>query len=796
MSCRSEKKRKEKMSSFFCLNFFAVSFLLSSVFLFFSCDNFNEPVREFFDYYTNNAAIESVSVPKAIGTYNGMPVIDSSDNVEVYFTLRNPKNYKLNFIHDDIGESVLPEHNSPSQDSLNLSSAKQSFTKSELVEAEKNNGPRIINQTIHLITNDEAERELEPSYNFSIFLNSYPLPVKNPLLQTNQEGAGKYILCFFAPITDGTVHADINKIWINSTSFDFKTDGTVDDTTSFSSTAPSLYHLSNGVKFSDFEVPSGYKACYYNTGIQFSQIDNEIRFNITLEDKYGFKTTSSISNKAKKISKPKIVELENNDIQSGESYIADEDTKLYTIKIFHDGTYDDGEQFIGTAKIYYKIEENSGKNPFGGTSTLTGSANGSVTLNLERGKYNISANAVKNYCVDSDVNMVTEVSIKELPVYYVAPDGTDGAEGDNGSISKPFKRFAYINLYDNYIDKTGDVCTIYLKNNVSNYSFSDGEMNMVAINSGEGCAKYEISGYGGTKTINLSKYENKAVLSVQFGTDVTFKDINITGGKMASGGGNYSLIKNLGILTLENCSITNNNCIGVVSDSEITIKDCAVTGNKNGGVEAKGTINLSGKVVISGNTAKDETDPSKTVNCNLSLHASAYDAEDDKISSVEGLLPSSKIWITKQTPPGTGSPKALVDSWPQVLGNPWDIFTSDSSDFFVDYPSDNEKTKVVLKKQGATVTVGGQNSISFEKVTDSGGANYCAYNVEKEISITSYVLYCYSDIVPSNNYTVTLENGNKKVKITTGSLQPGNYILTLNFEYNGNSYEVNLPFTK
>lgn len=753
---------------------------------------FNEPVREYFDYYTNNAAIESVSIPKAIGTYNGMPVIDSSDNVEVYFTLRNPKNYKLRFeFFSDPSTSAIPEF-SPEQDPLNLSNSVISFQKAVLEGVETtSDGPRSVYGQIHLYIDDETGRELNPSYNFSMFINSYPVSVKNPLLQTNQDGMGEYILCFFAPITSDTVHADINKIWINSTSFDFKTDGTVDDTTSFSSTAPSLYSLqSGGVKFSDFEVPEGYQTCYYNTGIQFSDNDNEIRFNITLEDKFGFKTTSSISNKAKKLSAPKIVELENNDIQSGESYIADEDTKLYTIKIFHDGTYDDGEQFIGTAKIYYKIEEKSGKNPFGGTSTLTGSANGSVTLNLERGKYIISANAVKNYCVDSDVNMVTEVSIKELPVYYVAPDGTDGAEGDNGSISKPFKRFAYINLDDNYIDKTGDVCTIYLKNNVSNYSFSDGEMNMVAINSGEGCAKYEISGYGGIKTINLSKYENKAVLSVPDGKTVTFKDINITGGKMASNSDDHSIIKNEGTLTLENCSITNNDCTGVVSNNTITIKNCTVTGNKNGGVEATGTINLSGKVVISGNTAEDASDPSKTVNCNLFLLKKSTD-DDDKIFSVEGLSSSSKIWIKKQTTPGTGDPKVLVESWPVGLGNPWDIFKSDSSDFFVDY--NDEKTKVVLKKQGATVSVGGQESISFEAGTPE--IDYYLFIVTKEISIKSWTLTCGSDLVPSNYYGV-YQPANTQVKITTGSLQPGNYILTLNFEHNGNSYEVNLPFTK
>ena len=629
-----------------------------------------------------------------------------------------------------------------------------------------------------------------------MFINSYPVPVKNPLLQTNQEGAGEYILCFFAPITDGTVHADINKILINSTSFDFKTDGTVDGHHKFSSTAPSLYPLSNGVKFSDFEIPAGYQACYYNTGIPFSQEDNEIRFNITLEDKYGFKTSSSISNKAKKLSEPKIVELDDNDIQSGESYTADADTKIYTIKIFHDGTYDDGEPFAGTAKIYYKIEENSGKTPFGGTGILTGSANGSVTLNLERGKYIISAYAQKNYCVDSDENTVTNVTLKEIPVYYVAPDGTCGSEGDNGSISKPFKRFADVMDNLQYADTFNNhVCKIYLKNNATNYYFNSGETYMLEVPSDEAdCNTFEISGYGGIKTINLSKYENKAVLSVQSGTDVTFKDINITGGKMASNSDDHSIIKNEGTLNLENCSITNNDCTGVVSNNAITIRNCTVTGNKKGGVEATGTINLSGKVVISGNTAEDASDPSKTVNCNLSLLKKSTD--DDKISSVEGLSSSSKIWITKQTTPGTGDPKVLVESWPVGLGNPWDIFKSDSSDFFVDYPSDSDKTKVVLKKQGATVTVGGQESIEFNEVTSGSGAVSCAYKVEKEISIKSWTLTCGSDLVLSTEYTVTLDSSNKKVIITTGSLQPGKYILTLNFEYNGNPYEVKLPVTK
>ena len=728
-----------------------------------------------------------------------MPVIDSSDNVEVYFTLRNPKNYKLRFeFFSDPSTSAIPEF-SPEQDPLNLSNSVISFQKAVLEGVETtSDGPRSVYGQIHLYIDDETGRELNPSYNFSMFINSYPVSVKNPLLQTNQDGMGEYILCFFAPITSDTVHADINKIWINSTSFDFKTDGTVDDTTSFSSTAPSLYSLqSGGVKFSDFEVPEGYQACYYNTGIQFSDNDNEIRFNITLEDKFGFKTTSSISNKAKKLSAPKIVELENNDIQSGESYIADEDTKLYTIKIFHDGTYDDGEQFIGTAKIYYKIEEKSGKNPFGGTSTLTGSANGSVTLNLERGKYIISANAVKNYCVDSDVNMVTEVSIKELPVYYVAPDGTDGTGTENGSITKPFKRFA--DVCDNLAaaDTTnGAVCKIFLKNNVTNYYFNPDETYMLEISSSAACTSFEISGYGGIKTVNLSKYENKAVLSVQSGTDVTFKDINITGGKMASGGENYSLIKNEGTLNLENCSITNNDCTGVVSNNAITIRNCTVTGNKNGGVEVTGTINLSGKVVISGNTAEDASDPSKTVNCNLSLHTSASNVKDDKISSVEGLLPSSKIWITKQTPPDTGNPKALVDSWPQVLGNPWDIFFSDNDEYFVDVKGEeNGPQSAVLKKQGASVEI--NQNVPIEFTSDSSGINVQKFiSDNKEISIKSYELYCGSDTVLKENYSVTLESEKTTIKVTTGSLKAGNYILNLKFEYNGITYEANLSFKK
>lgn len=106
---------------------------------------FNEPVREYFDYYTNNAAIESVSIPKAIGTYNGMPVIDSSDNVEVYFTLRNPKNYKLRFeFFSDPSTSAIPEF-SPEQDPLNLSNSVKSFQKAELEGVEKNpDGSRSV----------------------------------------------------------------------------------------------------------------------------------------------------------------------------------------------------------------------------------------------------------------------------------------------------------------------------------------------------------------------------------------------------------------------------------------------------------------------------------------------------------------------------------------------------------------------------------------------------------------------------------------------------------------------------
>ena len=263
---------------------------------------------------------------------------------------------------------------------------------------------------------------------------------------------------------------------------------------------------------------------------------------------------------------------------------------------------------------------------------------------------------------------------------------------------------------------------------------------------------------------------------------------------MGSDGANYSLIKNEGTLILENCSITNNNCTGVVSNNAITIKNCTVTGNKNGGVEAKGTINLSGKVVISGNTAEDASDPSKTVNCNLSLHASADNAEDDKISSVEGLLPSSKIWITKQTPPETGNPSALVDTWPPALGNPWDIFFSDDDEYFVDIAESENKKSAVLKKQGASVEISQNESIKF--TSDSSDPDVQKFISDNEISIKSYELYCGRDTVPKANYQVTLESDKKTIKVTTGSLKAGKYILNLKFEYNGNTYEANLSFTK
>lgn len=742
--------KKHKISGLFVLT------LLGIVISITSCENFNKPVREYFDYYTNTAGIEQVSVPESIGTWNGMHVIESNSDKEVYFYIRNPKHYLLNMNFAGNAGSPLSE-GSADQFDEDRSLAKMHFDASTLYNYE-NDYPdnKVISGKFYINSADEVEREF-PTFNFSLLVNTAPPPVKNPLLQLSAEQGGQYVLCFFAPVTGETVHKDTKKLYINNECFSFKTDGTVDNS-NFSSSSGTLYPLaSGGIKFSDFTLPSGYKACYYRTEVYPD--DSEKKFTVTLEDNYGFKSTSSISNKAQKLNPPKLVAAADNSIvQNSSTYMADEDTKEFTFKIIHDGKYTTNETFSGSVKTYYTVTKN-------GSVIRSGSANGNATFKLKKGTYTITSYAAKPYCVDSDEINVTNIKINEPTVYYVASNGTKGSDDDDGSKDKPFRVFSKVFTA---AGTSFESLKIYIKTDITDYFFEiDNDSCMVAVRNEISGKPIEISGYNGIKTINLSSMSGKSFLSIANSCRVTLKNLIITGANSTAG--DPSVINNFGNLTIDNCSVKENTIRGIYSHNS----DNAV-------------LTLKGKVTITDNT-KDG------IPCNLYINGDS----EEKISDVSGLLSSSRIGITTASTPETGTPVTFMTCWSLELGNPWNIFSSDLSDYFVDYLNDQDTAKVVLKKQSSQIIIDPDVNLGFTYSSSSGKALFTLTSGQT-ISLvpnSSTLTVSGGDVVPANIYNVSVSGGNQ-IQITTDSLQTGSYVLNTTIQYDGSTYNINLPFTK
>ena len=384
--CRKFQDSFRRFSSFIFLSF-----------LFISCDNFSKPVREYFDYYTNSAGIGEMTVPESIGTWNGMHVIESNTDKEVYFYIRNPKNYPLSFNFEaDPGYTGMPSV-SVNQYDNDRSKASTSFAANTLVSYEKDHPDnKIISGKITLGV-DDGRPAFDELFSFSILVNSAPPPIIGSMLQLSENNSGTYILCFYAPKTNGTVHIDTKKIYINNECYDFGTDGKPVNRTGITSSDPQFITITNpstqlfplrntNLKFSE-NAPANYAACYYDTKIP-ADYSGQMNYTVSLKDDYGFESTERITNSIRILKNPVI------NVTTG-IYNADPDSKKYTVRISHDGKDTSGNSIGGNATVYYTVTETSGLTPFEGSSTLEGSASGTADIQLGKGTYTITTYASK-----------------------------------------------------------------------------------------------------------------------------------------------------------------------------------------------------------------------------------------------------------------------------------------------------------------------------------------------------------------------------------------------------------------
>ena len=537
-------------------------FFFFSVILLSSCDfttllepSYDEPVREFFKEYTENAAIEKVTLPAGLKNSSGIICVSSENDSLVSFYMRNPQKYTLSFDFDFNEDDVQVEAASTGfsfTQSDDKNGGTLTFNKDFLYSVDAGNlGGKNISGSISL-TEPKSGRSFA-SYPISLHANTEPPAIQGAIFQrSSQSDDAKYIVCFFMPNMNDSSMAlhtkDTHVIYVNDEK-KYTKEGLIyssgqknesgdweisDQATAFTTTKPEFYALTDddsAFTFAPANCPAGYKTLYYITGWPVTTDTKTCTF--TIEDDDGLKNTFVISNKASQLNPPTF------SVESNTSYSADEETFLYTVKINHDGLCTDGTT-SGSVTINYTVTETNGSLVFaGGTSaTLTGSAEGSASLSLPKGEYEIRATASKNYYISSEQASVSGIKIKKPAIYYISESGVD-SDSASGAKGEPYRTIQYaLNVFRSGID-SGDydsdgICNIYVMTDLTppeDFDWSTNNNSFVEITSALSGATVNITGYGGSRTISAKNNGTaiRSLLKVAAGT-VTVDEINFTGG--------------------------------------------------------------------------------------------------------------------------------------------------------------------------------------------------------------------------------------------------------------------------
>lgn len=425
-------------------------FLILFAFSFFSC-GFNEPVREYFEFYTDSAAIEKNSSVGAVPINNqGLECLSPESDKTITCYLRNPQSYTLNFGYIFDSKKVSDFYQQHKDGVVFLqdtpTTVQVTFKKDFLYDIDFGKASLDKNLSGYITVEEDASKRKFDNYRINKSADSVPLNIISPMFQTSGANlTGEYILCFYLPIIDNTVHQnDLKKLQIGNKTYyiynqtDSKGIAKIYEDSSFSrlssdfyDTEPTVYSLSD--KFPTFKGTSdfpenAYQAVYYKTGI--TPTPNEVKYEIVLEDNAGLKSKRIISNLLKKLEPPKF-------FSSGTVYA--DASGVYKLGISHDGfaITESSREYCGNVQINYTIKETSGKTLYDGTDTYSAFAETMAVVSLPVGIYFITATASKDSYLDSDTAVLTNFVV--LPKSNSSGSDSTSGSGTGEIINNTFK---------------------------------------------------------------------------------------------------------------------------------------------------------------------------------------------------------------------------------------------------------------------------------------------------------------------------------------------------------------------
>ncbi len=430
-------------------NFLVVALL---VLLFSGCENaptFNDPVRDYLDYYTNSAAIEyhRLSCDYLVDK-DGNVCISSDGDKSLIFYLRNPRKYPLDMSFSEIPSSSL------SQDSDDRSVATFTYPSSFLLS---HDGGQEIGGSISLTTADGVARSFD-GYSFSLVCNSPPPSVKGPCVQTS---GGKYIVCFYLPSSMLSVspHNETHKIYINENLIEFEAVSSLPS--SYTNVPSGGLNPLNGTTFSSI-IPSGYNAFYYNTG-RTVETGDDLSWNIYLEDDAGL---CSKKMTASTLTVPVSGSVSGVDVLASGGATAD--TGTLTASIDEAGVSVASYSWTSSSSDIVNVTQDpTNPNQASVTSVGGGVATVSVQMELSDGRIVTKSKEVRvlSLSLDSgDLNLLkgqsaTDLSVSRLgfpstPVYTWNSSNPSAATVSGGSVSPVAKGVTTITVSASYGGKT------------------------------------------------------------------------------------------------------------------------------------------------------------------------------------------------------------------------------------------------------------------------------------------------------------------------------------------------------
>ena len=243
--------------------------------LFASCSFWNEPVEEFFSYWSSEAFItdSSVKVPNQ-SDKAGVPSVSSDTDSEVILNLSNPKSFR--FVMPAVGNSEMIRFGGletqpvPGTDytltQMSSDALKLTYKTAFLKQHEWGNGD--LGATLTLFADDG--RKFKKPYGFNLKANTPP-PTPTAVLAQTAASSSSYVLCFTVPdmgvmVNGERLHKDIAQIEINGTKYPLTV-----ESSDFKKPDDPHFILAGGVtqltEPHSAPVPAGAWVLYYNTGV-------------------------------------------------------------------------------------------------------------------------------------------------------------------------------------------------------------------------------------------------------------------------------------------------------------------------------------------------------------------------------------------------------------------------------------------------------------------------------------------------------------------------------------------------